>query len=212
MAETIAPRRGPRERGRRAVMTMFGLGAIALAAPGAAWADPPPWAPAQGQPAKTFGAAPGRVELPLTYRVPAGLRDGRCRPEMFDQPGIGGLVGAAAGGFTGSRFSKSSDTLAATAIGALIGAAAGRHAGGGIARSEEVCFSQSFEHVADRETIAWMDPVEGVHYAVTPTKTVKALDGRYCREYTARATVNGQAAGTFGTACRQPDGSWELIN
>lgn len=208
----IAPWRGPRERRRRSVMTMFGLGALALAAPGAAWADPPPWAPAHGHATKTFGTASDPVELPLGYRVPAGLRDGRCRPEMFDQRDIGGLVGAAAGGFSGSRFSKSNDTLAATAIGALIGAAVGHRAGGGIARSEEVCFSQSFEYVADRETIAWMDPVAGVHYAVTPTKTVKALDGRFCREYTARATVNGQAAGTFGTACRQPDGSWELIN
>ena len=119
---------------------------------------------------------------------------------------------AAAGGFTGSQYGRVEDTLSATAIGALIVAAVGHAGGGGIARSEEVCFSQSFEHVADRETIAWMDPVEGVHYAVTPTRTVKDSDGRYCREYTARATVNGQAAGTFGTACRQPDGSWELVN
>jgi surface antigen len=210
MAEIIAPRRGPAARGRRAAIMTIGLGALALVA-ASADADPLPWTAANSQIA-TGDAAPPPADLHLTYRLPAGLRDGRCRPEMFDGSAVGGLVGAAAGGFTGSRFGGAKDTLSATAIGTLIGAAGGARTGDGIARSEELCFSQSFEHVADRDTIAWMDPAEGIHYAVTPTRTVKSVDGRYCREYTARATVNGQAAGIFGTACRQPDGSWELVN
>jgi surface antigen len=211
MAEIVAHRRGPRVCGRRAVVMTVGFGALALAA-GLAPADPLPWAETHGGTATAAGAPSSATDMQLAYRVPAGLRDGRCRPEMFDESAVGGLIGAAAGGFTGSRFGHAKATLSATAIGALIGAAVGHATGDGIARAEEVCFSQSFEHVADRETIAWMDPVEGIHYAVTPTRTIKGKDGRYCREYMARATVNGQAAGTFGTACRQPDGSWELIN
>jgi surface antigen len=212
MAEIIAPGRCPASRGRRAVLMTVGLGALALAAPGIAPADPLPWASAGGQIASGTASPHAAADLPLTYRMPAGLRDGRCRPEMFEDSVVGRLVGAAPGGFTGSQFGPAKDTLSATAIGSLIEAAVGPQAADGIARSEEVCFSQSFEHVADRETVAWMDPVEGVHYAVTPTRTVKSSDGRYCREYAARATVNGQAAGIFGTACRQPDGSWELVN
>ena len=107
---------------------------------------------------------------------------------------------------------KSSSRLGATAIGSLIGAVVGHRIEGGIARAEEICFSESFEYLPDHDTVAWMDPGLGAHYSVTPTKTMRAIDGRYCREYTARATLNGQAAGTYGTACRQADGRWELIN
>lgn len=211
MSEIGASRRVPRMGKRGCAVLAACAATLAVASPGSVPADSPPWAAAPTQ-AAAAGAAQRPGDLQLTYRVPAGLRDGRCRPELFEEDAAGGLVGTAAAGFQGSQFGPPKDTLATTAIGILVGAAVGRGAGSAISRSEEVCFSQSFEHVADRETIAWMDPVEGVHYAVTPTRTVKGADGRYCREYTARATVNGQAAGIFGTACRQPDGRWELIN
>jgi surface antigen len=203
MSRKTAPARGRIARARLAASVMvYGLSLFAPAA-----ADPPPWAPAPGQRVHKNGAPHNPAAQQLAYRLPQGLRDGRCRPEMLE-PTAGGLVSAAAG----APFGKNKGTLAATAVGALIAAAVGRPASHGIARQEEICFSQSFEHVPDRGTVAWMDPVEGVHYAVTPTKTAKAADGRYCREYEARATVNGQAAGTYGTACRQPDGRWELVN
>ena len=32
-----------------------------------------------------------------------------------------------------------------------------------------------------------------------------------CREYITTATVNGEQQQTYGRACRQPDGSWKLI-
>jgi len=35
---------------------------------------------------------------------------------------------------------------------------------------------------------------------------------RYCREYTGTGYVGGTPQSTYGTACMQPDGSWELQN
>lgn len=208
MAERISFRQGRLRRVRRAAAALGGLAAFAMAAPDAAWADPPHWAPAHGRATGgSAGTAAGRTDMQLTYSLPPGLQDGRCRPEMFEASAVGGLIGA----FAGARFGGSKDPLAATALGTLVGAVAGRQSTG-IGRAEEVCFSQSFEHVPDRETVAWMDHTLGAQYSVTPTKTIKSVEGRVCREYTARATVNGQAAGTFGTACRQSDGSWELVN
>lgn len=210
MTERISLRGARIGRTRLAVMTLCGLAMLAAAAPGPVYADPPAWAPANGQRAKSNGTLQERTGLQLTYRLPPGLQDGRCRPELFDASTTGGLVAATAGSFTTAPFGKGH--LAATAIGGLIGAVVGHRIGSGIARSEEVCFSESFEHVPDHETVAWMDAALGAHYSVTPTKTMRAVDGRYCREYSARATLNGQAAGTYGTACRQADGRWELIN
>lgn len=34
----------------------------------------------------------------------------------------------------------------------------------------------------------------------------------YCREYTTTAYVNGRPVETYGTACRQPDGSWRIVS
>jgi hypothetical protein len=35
-------------------------------------------------------------------------------------------------------------------------------------------------------------------------------DERYCREYTDNVRVGGHAGSSYGTACQQPDGSWEI--
>ena len=35
---------------------------------------------------------------------------------------------------------------------------------------------------------------------------------RYCREYTDRVQVGGRWQESYGTACLQPDGSWEIVN
>ena len=34
----------------------------------------------------------------------------------------------------------------------------------------------------------------------------------YCREYHGNAVIGGVTRPTYGTACLQPDGSWQLVN
>lgn len=41
---------------------------------------------------------------------------------------------------------------------------------------------------------------------------VDTNDGRYCREYQSNVRVGGRIQQTYGTACMQPDGSWEVMN
>lgn len=38
------------------------------------------------------------------------------------------------------------------------------------------------------------------------------IDNRYCREYQSVSTIGGIRRQTYGTACMQPDGSWEIIS
>lgn len=171
------------------------------AGPGYFQPGPPPWAPAHGYRRKGGG-----------YAFPAGLLGGRCRPDLLDGPTVGGLLGAAAGGFTGAQFGKGQGKLAATALGTLVGFVIGQEVGRSFERVEEICFSRTFEHVPDRETIVWQDPQHGAQYQVTPVRTAEAANDMYCREYQAKATVGGKVSETYGTACRQPDGSWKLMN
>lgn len=43
-------------------------------------------------------------------------------------------------------------------------------------------------------------------------RTVNDNTGRYCREYTSTTSIGGRPASSYGTACMQPDGSWEIQN
>jgi len=46
----------------------------------------------------------------------------------------------------------------------------------------------------------------------TNSREVANDDGRYCREYQSKIKVAGQTQETYGTACMQPDGTWQIIS
>jgi surface antigen len=46
---------------------------------------------------------------------------------------------------------------------------------------------------------------------MTPTNTYDSGTGP-CREYTLDATIGGKTEQIYGTACRQPDGSWKVVD
>ena len=60
-------------------------------------------------------------------------------------------------------------------------------------------------------TSSWTNPDSGNSGTITPTKTYQASSGEYCREYQQTVTVGGKTEQAFGTACRQPDGSWKIV-
>lgn len=48
-------------------------------------------------------------------------------------------------------------------------------------------------------------------YAPPPAAAYAAPQGE-CREYTSTTTIAGQPQNMVGTACRQPDGTWRIVN
>lgn len=57
----------------------------------------------------------------------------------------------------------------------------------------------------------WQNPDTGHYYRMEPTHTYETAEGP-CREYTMDAQIGGRTEQVYGTACRQPDGSWQIIN
>ena len=57
---------------------------------------------------------------------------------------------------------------------------------------------------------SWKNPDSGNNYTVTPIKTYEVADGP-CREFTLDANIGGKTQESYGTACRQQDGSWKMI-
>ena len=60
------------------------------------------------------------------------------------------------------------------------------------------------------ETIYWNEGSASGY--VTPTREGRSSAGRYCREFQHEVTIGGKREQSYGTACRQPDGSWEVIS
>ena len=70
--------------------------------------------------------------------------------------------------------------------------------------------SHSLEHESSGNATAWRNPDSGNAGEVTPTRTYQTPTGGYCREYQHAVTVGGKSETAYGTACRQPDGSWKI--
>jgi len=60
------------------------------------------------------------------------------------------------------------------------------------------------------ETIYWEEGNASGH--VTPIREGASSSGRYCREFQHEVTIGGKREQAYGTACRQSDGSWEVIS
>ena len=60
------------------------------------------------------------------------------------------------------------------------------------------------------ETIQWRDG--STSGSVTVIREGTSSKGRYCREYTQEVKIGGESQQAYGTACRNPDGSWEIMD
>lgn len=164
---------------------------------------PPPWAPAHGYRRKhrhsRHYAAHG------TYAVPFGIDLGTCNREK-----IGMVIGGVAGAALGSQVGKGDGRIAATILGTVAGVVIGGNVGRSLDRADETCVGQALEHAPTGRSVRWTNPDTGARYEVTPQQTYQQDNGRYCREYSARAQVGGNSRIVTGVACRQADGSWKI--
>lgn len=60
------------------------------------------------------------------------------------------------------------------------------------------------------QPIIWSDGQ--ANGAVTTTREGHTPDGGYCREFRQQVTIAGRTEEAYGTACRKPDGSWQVVN
>jgi surface antigen len=138
-----------------------------------------------------------------------------CQGQGPKQSG-GTLVGAAAGGLLGAQFGKGTGKLIGTAIGVLGGAWLGGEVGKSLDNADKAAMSQTSQYAMEKtkagHTSSWSNPDSGNKGSVTPTKTYQSASGQYCREYQQTVTVGGKTEEAYGTACRQPDGTWRVQN
>jgi surface antigen len=207
----------PRSRALRSAIAIGLLAAMLGATAAPVFADPPPWAPAHGWRAKQhqkykqkhYRKHERRYDDDHYYsqvQMPYGLDLGHCNRDV-----LGAVIGGAAGAALGSRVDKDDGRKAAIVGGAIIGVLVGGAIGRYMDSVDQNCIGQTLEYVPDGETIVWNNPNNGGTYQVTPAETYQRADGRYCREYVTEVLIGGRREQAYGTACRQPDGSWKVI-
>lgn len=125
---------------------------------------------------------------------------------------IGAATGAAAGGLlAGAAGGGAEGILAGVLIGGLAGGAFGNVLDNADRDYAARNAHQALEYSRSGTTSEWRNPDSGHAGDFTPTRTYETAAGTYCREYTQTITVGGRAERGYGTACRQPDGSWRVV-
>ena len=127
---------------------------------------------------------------------------------------VGAVGGAAIGGLLGSQFGDGTGQLVATGAGVLIGGLIGSEVGRTMDEQDRMQANQAVTQAHQAplgETIVWNNPDSGNSGTVTPVRDGSTSSGLYCREFQQTITVGGETQTAFGTACRQPDGTWRIV-
>ena len=151
----------------------------------------------------------------LVLPVALTLALASCQGQGPKQTG-GTLLGAGLGALAGSQIGGGKGQLAAVAIGTLAGAWMGSEVGKSLDRADQLHMRQNSQSALEtnrsNQTSSWQNPDSGHSGTMTPQRTYQTASGQHCREYQQTVTIDGKTESAYGTACRQPDGSWKIIN
>ncbi|MBC7907786.1 MAG: hypothetical protein H7Y60_13725 [Rhodospirillaceae bacterium] len=179
----------PTSVGCRALALCLAFGFAASAAP--AFADPPSWA--------------GMWQVRERYHRPNDVNDEDYRVVYVAQPRVASAqvtVPVARGlpyGFNRGTCDRA--LLIPTSMEGSLD---------GITGLDRDCVIGALDHLPDNRQIAWVGE-DGEIFRIMPERSYPAA-GLLCRDYTASTILSDRKQQTFGTACRLPDGQWEIVD
>lgn len=144
--------------------------------------------------------------------IASGLMVGVSGCSNVSNQDMGTVAGGVAGGLLGSQFGRGGGQLLAIGAGTLAGAFIGGALGKNMDNTDKLKMTRALDNNQVGQPAYWQNSNTGASYTVTPTQNVTVNGNQYCREYQTTAVVAGKQQKVYGTACRQPDGSWKIIN
>ena len=141
---------------------------------------------------------------------------GGCQ-NMQDNPKqtVGTVVGAGTGALLGSKIGGGRGAMAATAVGALAGAFLGSEIGKSLDNADKAVSQRTAQTALETgrtgQTTSWRNPDSGNSGTYTPTSTYRSPTGEDCREFEQTINVGGRSEKAMGRACRQPNGTWQIV-
>ena len=128
---------------------------------------------------------------------------------------VGALSGMVIGGALANDMAGDSRNKSiATVLGAFVGGVIGQNIGAQLDERDRLlageAYNTALEYNPTDKAAEWRNPDTGNYGRVIPAKAYRQ-NGRYCREFTQEIFIGGEKQTGYGRACRQPDGSWEII-
>jgi surface antigen len=171
-----------------------------------------PNAPYQGggQPRGVYGSYP-------TQPAANGGYSG-CEPDR-DREVIGTILGGVVGGIIGNQFGRGRGRTAATVAGVVLGGIAGnaitRDRWCRDRRADAYYYNEVYYDAFDEpdygERYEWRNQYSGNWGYVQPTGYTDYDGYQDCREFTQVIYINGRPEQATGVACREPNGSWRIV-
>jgi surface antigen len=147
------------------------------------------------------------VLMPFMFAACATTQEGQNTKTI-----VGGLGGAAAGGLLAYGLGGSTAAvIGSTLLGGLVGGAIGNRMDAADRREAQAATNRALETAPTGTPTQWKNPDSGHYGSVTPVRTYQTGSGQYCREYRQTVMIGGEQQEAYGKACRQPDGSWKIV-
>jgi surface antigen len=147
--------------------------------------------------------------------VTAGLLAGCAGGPEYNKQTAGGVLGGIGGAVAGAQFGRGTGQLVGVAAGTIIGALIGQSVGRSLDRADQQHVQQAQARAQSGpigEPIVWANPDSGNRGRVVATREgTHQATGEYCREFTHEVQVGGRTEQAWGTACRQADGTWRIV-
>ena len=152
----------------------------------------------------------------IAIALAATLTAAACASDAGRKESAGTLIGAGLGGLAGSQFGSGSGKLAAVGVGVLLGGLLGREIGRSLDAADRRYMAEtqqnSLEYQPTGTSSSWRNPDSGHSGTFTPTKYYESPAGQPCREYTQTVMISGRTETAYGTACREANGDWKIVN
>jgi len=78
--------------------------------------------------------------------------------------------------------------------------------------SADDTFQYALEYNQSGTAASWHNPADDHSGRTTPLRTFQTAEGVYCREFQQTIMIDDQPQDGYGTACRQPDGTWGIVD
>ena len=134
----------------------------------------------------------------------------------YTKKDTGTALGALTGGALAYGLGKNSSNKNIWMIlGVASGALLGNNIGAQLDEKDRLLAGQTVQQTLelgpDNSIGSWNNPNTGHSGTVTPTATHTGSTGQPCREFITTVIVGGTEQQGYGTACRQADGSWKIV-
>ena len=139
-----------------------------------------------------------------------------CATNGGEKQTLGTLSVLAWAAWPAARSAPGTGQLAAVGVGVLLGGLLGSEVGKSLDQADQAYAERNAQDTLETAptgySSSWTNPDSGHSGSLTPTQTYSTAEGQPCREYRSTVTIDGHTEDVYGTACREPDGSWHFVN